>query len=763
MTPSAPLRVLAGSCAMSILGGAALAAPLATPPNAPPPDAQAETGAPPAMTKVIVTSQRREQALQDVPAAVTAIDARELEKRQLGDIKALSANAPSLLISDTPVGKNNMIIGMRGITPTSISSNNDPTVGIYVNGVYYARTAGANAALVDMDAVEVVRGPQGTLFGRNTIGGALNMTTKAPKQTFEGMLTAGVGNYGQRTLTGILNLPLGDATALRLVADGLKHDGYGRSAPLGEQLGDEDRRYVRASLRTKPVRDLLIDLTYDKFSGDAASQVWIVNYFDPAIAARTLAPIAQYVQAGGYTSQAGFNPRNTSDVNNSTATLRWNAGAATLKSITAYRHLATVSGYDLDATPVFVNQLQRYAVSGHQFTQELQLYGNAMEDRLDWIAGAYYFREGLRDSSLVTTPSGANMLGRLNEFDSRQTSASLFGQLTYAVLPQLRATAGARLVRDEREVDYYAPRYLVQGGAMLAGSAGCALAAAGLDQGGCRYVPPALHARYTPWTLGLDYKLPDGTLVYGKLARGFRSGGFQPAGATTAFGYTPFDKEQVLSYEAGSKMELLERRLRLNLAAYVAKYKDIQQITPQFPPGSTTTISSVVNAGDATVKGVELDALLRLADLSVTAGIGLTDPEFENGPFEGLSFVTTAKTTAAVGVDYPLATPLGQLDLHLDYNWRSKVAYFQPVNTNTLPFRPLTAGQIASNTQPAFGLLNAMFTLNLAGDRTRVSLWGKNLGGKYYWARSNSFYIQGYNNQTPGDPRTFGANLQVRF
>ncbi|MFC5549173.1 TonB-dependent receptor [Massilia aerilata] len=763
MIPFAPLRVLAGSCAMSILGGAALAAPPEMAPDAAPSGTQVETDAAPAVPKVIVTSQRREQALQEVPAAVTAIDAKELSRRQIGDIKALSANAPSLLISDTPVGKNNMIIGMRGIAPTSISSNNDPTVGIYVNGVYYARTAGANAAMVDMDAVEVIRGPQGTLFGRNTIGGALNMTTRAPQQAFEGSLTAGVGNFDQRALTGILNLPLGKATALRLVADGLRHEGYGRSAPLGEQLGDEDRRYFRASLRSRPLRDLLVDLTYDKFSSDAASQVWIVNYFDPAIAARTLAPVAQYVQDGGYTSQAGFNPRNTTDVSNSTATLRWNTGPATLKSISAYRHLSTVSGYDLDATPVFVNQLQRYAVSGHQFTQELQVYGNAMEDRLDWIAGAYYFSEGLRDSSLVTTPSGANTLGRLNAFDSRQTSASVFGQLSYAVLPQLRATAGARLVRDEREVDYSTPRYLLQSGTMLAGNAGCALAAAGLDQGGCHYVPPALHARYTPWTLGLDYKLGSDTLVYGKVSRGFRSGGFQPGGATSAFGYAPFDKEQVMSYEAGSKMELLEHRLRLNLAAYLAKYKDIQQITPQFPPGSTTTISSVMNAGDATVKGLELDAVLRLADLSLSAGIGLTDPEFDNGPFKGLTFVTTAKTTAAVGADYPLVTPLGQLDLHLDYNWRSKVAYFQPVNTNTLPFQALTAGQVASNTQPAFGLLNAMATLKLAGDRTRVSLWAKNLAGKYYWARSNSFYIQGYNNQTPGDPRTFGIKLELRF
>jgi len=761
MTHFAKAGLLAGSCAISMIGGAACAAAPteaveqqldAMPPEAPAP-----------MAKVVVTAQRREQALQDVPAAVTAIGAAELANKQIVDVKALSANAPSLLIVDTPVGKNNMIIGMRGITPTSISSNNDPTVGIYINGVYYARTAGANAALVDMESVEVIRGPQGTLFGRNTIGGALNMTTRAPKQEFEGSVRIGAGNFDQRSLGGVLNVPLGDKAAARIVVDALKHDGYGRSATLGQQLGDEDRQYVRASLRVRPTRDLLLDLTWDRFRSDANSQVWIVNYFDPAVAAASLAPIAQYLQTGSYTSHAGFNPANTTDVDNSTATLRWNAGPATFKSISAYRHLDTVSGYDLDATPAFINQLQRYGVSGHQFTQELQVYGSAFSDRLDWIAGAYYFTESLRDSSLVTTPSGAATLGRLNEFDSMQTSSSIFGQLTYAILPNLRATAGARLVKDKRDVDYYAPRYIRETGAQLAGTGGCALAAAGLDQGGCHYVPPTNRSNYTPWTLGLDYKFGDGTLVYGKVSRGFRSGGFQPAGGTSRFAYTPFDKEQVVSYEAGSKMELFARRLRLNLATYLAKYGDIQQIAPHLPPGSSTTVSSVINAGDATVKGLELDAQLRLGQLNLTAGIGLTDPEFDNGPFQGLAFVTTAKETYSLGADYPLATPLGRLDLHLDYNWRSEVMFFQPVNTNALPFRPLNSGQIASNTQAGYGLLNALFTLNLPDTRTRVSLWGKNLGGKYYWARSNSFFLQGYNNQTPGDPRTFGINVDYRF
>lgn len=712
---------------------------------------------------VIVTSQRREQRLQDVPMSVTAISGKELNTLQIADVKGLSAQAPSLLITDTPVGKNNMIIGMRGITPTSISSNNDPTVGIYVNGVYYARTAGANAALVDMDNVEVIRGPQGTLFGRNTIGGALNMSTRAPTKTLEGSASLGYGNYDQKTLSAMLNVPLGDKVALRLVADALKHDGYGRSSTLNQPLGDEDRKYYRASLRANPAQDLQVDLYYDKFRSDANSQVWIVNYFDPAIAAKSLAPIAAYQQSGGYTGAAGFNPANSVDVDNTSATVRWKTDAATFKSITAYRHLESVSGYDLDATPVFVNQLQRYGVSGHQFSQELQAYGDALDERLEWIAGLYYFKEDLLDSSLVTTPSGANTMGRLNAFTSGQTSRSAFGQLTWALAPSLRATAGARYVSDQRRVDYYDPRYIVETGATVAGAAGCALTSAGLDQGGCHYVPPQLKFHYAPWTLGLDYQMDSDTLLYGKISRGFRSGGYQPGGATNVLGYKPFDKEQVLSYEAGAKLMLLDRTLRLNLAAFYAKYDDIQQIAPQIPIGSTTTISSVLNAGKANVKGMELDAQWRLGALKLTGGLGVTEPEFTSGPYKGLPFVTAAKRNATLAADYALPTALGKLNLHGDYNWRSSMIFFEPVNTTPAVFTPLTAGQIASNTQPAYGLLAAMATLELNDKATAISLWGKNLNGTYYWARSNSFYAQGYNNQTPGDPRTYGVTLAHTF
>ncbi|WP_158080998.1 TonB-dependent receptor plug domain-containing protein, partial [Pelomonas sp. KK5] len=240
--------------------------------------------------------------LQDVAAAVTAITAKDLAREQITDVKALSARAPSLLITDTPVGKNNMIIGMRGITPTSISSNNDPTVGIYVNGVYYARSAGANAALVDMQQVEVIRGPQGTLFGRNTIGGALNMSTQRPTDRLERSLQLGLGDYQQRTAQAIVNVPLaGETLAARVVVDHAEHGGYGRTSTLNQELGDENRDYVRATLRLRPTSQWDIDLYLDQFKSRANSQIWTLTYFDPAIAKTApLTGLAPYVTRGGF-------------------------------------------------------------------------------------------------------------------------------------------------------------------------------------------------------------------------------------------------------------------------------------------------------------------------------------------------------------------------------------------------------------------------------------------------------------------------------
>ncbi|WP_144006609.1 TonB-dependent receptor, partial [Pelomonas sp. KK5] len=451
------------------------------------------------------------------------------------------------------------------------------------------------------------------------------------------------------------------------------------------------------------------------------------------------------------------------DVHNQVLTASYTADALTLKSISAYRKIDVISGYDLDATPVFVNQIQRYGVTGDQVSQELQAYGDAVDGRLDWITGLYYFKESLTDSSLVTSPSGSNTLGRLNQFDVDQTSTSFFGQLTWSFTKNLRATAGARAVHDQRGINYYLPRYTVETGAPLAGNGGCALAAPGLDQGGCHYAPPDLKFHYVPWTLGLDYK-PDGrNLIYGKVSNGYRSGGFQPGGAATAGGYLPFDKEQVIAYEAGAKWVGLDNRLRLNVAAYLSKYTDIQQLAPNIPPGSTVTISSVINAGKATVKGLELDSQLRLNGFELSAGLGLMDPKFTSGPYEGQPFVTAAKVTYNLGLDVPVAMALGRLNLHADYNWRSKVSFFVPVNTNTTPFSPLTAGQIASNEQAGYGLLNALASLDITGTRLRVSLWGRNLANQYYKARSNSFYLQGYNTVTPGDPRTLGVTLDYKF
>ena len=735
---------------------AAMAYPACAQTAAPADDGKVET--------IVITATRREDGLQDVPAAVTVIRGAQLTTDQIVDVKSLSARAPSLLITDTPVGKNNMIIGLRGITPTSISSNNDPTVGIYVNGVYYARTAGANAALVDMERVEIIRGPQGTLFGRNTIGGAFNMTTRRPSDKLEGSMSVSLGDYNQLSATGVLNLPLlADTVAARIVVDHQEHGGFGRSTTLNQALSDENRDYIRAALRIRPTQSVDIDLYHDRFTSDSNSQVWVLSYFNPAIAAASLAGLSPHVRSGGFDSGAGFNPRNTVAVRNSAATATWHGPAFTAKSITAYRELDSVTGYDLDATPLFINQIQRYGVAGHQFTQELQAYGNALDERLDWIGGLYYLTENIRDSSLVTQPSGANTLGRLNQFTVDQKSLSAFAQLTYSLSKNLKATLGARSVHDTRGIAYYAPRYLTSNGVQLAGAAGCPLIAAGLDQGGCQYRPSDLKFNYTPWTLGLDYKASRQQLVYGKLSSGYRSGGFQPAGATTAVGYNPFDKEKVVSLEVGSKSMLFDDRLRLNMAAYVSKYSNIQQIAPHIPAGSTVTVSSVFNAGEATVKGLEFDALWRIGKLDVNATLGLMDPEFTSGPYQGLPFVTAAKTTASLGLDYPLALAVGKLTLHADVNWRSKVSFFVPVNTNTTPFAPLTAGQIASNEQAAYGLLNAMATLQVTGTQLRLSVWGRNLTNQYYKARSNSFYLQGYNTLTPGDPRTLGMTVDYRF
>lgn len=717
------------------------------------------------LEEIIVTAQRREQRLQDVPVAVTAFGARELERRQITDVRALTENAPSITFSATPYGNNDLILAIRGVAPGGVLPNVDQAVGTYVDGIYYARPEGSNFAMVDIAAAEVLRGPQGTLFGRNTIGGALNITTNKPTYDFGGSVKLGYGNYNALTGTAVVNLPIvSDKLAARLVYSHVEHEGYGYNPALGSDVADQDDSFVRASVRADITPDVRVDLSFDHYSGSNHQPLWVLNAYQAGLSAAQYAP---YVAApGSRTSYAGYNPVNESEVFDWTGSLTANLGFATLKVISGYRNVDFEGATDLDGTPFPTADVRTFKLLGEQVSQEIQLNGEAFGDRLNWTAGAYYFREEVRNSPITRVPTAVqdNTIRPTNE------SVSLFGQVSYEVLPRLRATVGVRAVTDTRSMVYTPARFAVAAAsstnpeppASAITPAACPFTAIGLNEapGSCLYTPDDIEFKTVPFTVGLDYRLPGDGLLFAKFSKGYRSGGFQQASGTTAAFYTPFDEESVASYEAGAKLTFLENRLRIGLSGYFSTFEDIQQNAIL---SASPVIIAVLNSGTAEIYGGEFEATALLGDLRLNASLGLIHPEFTDGPYKGSEIPTVAKTTYALSADYPVNLDAGRLDLHIDYNYRSEVFFLNTVTiTGTGPV-PLTDFQRRSVSQEGYGLLNAQASFTFANTPITVSVYGKNLGDEYFATRSGSFAASNFNTVVIGAPRTYGMNVSYAF
>jgi iron complex outermembrane receptor protein len=766
MTRSYRIALL-GAAALSFPATALLArpaAPAAAPEPAVPAAAEGKEAA--GLPDLVVTAQRREQRLQDVPVAVTAFGAAELERRQIGDVNALAANVPAVTFTATPYGNNDLILAIRGVAPGGVLPNVDQAVGIYVDGVYYARPEGSNFALVDLASAEVLRGPQGTLFGRNTIAGALNLTTTKPRYDFEGSAKVSYGNYDALGFTGIVNLPIvTDHLASRFVYSHIQHKGYGYNPALHSPVADQNDDFFRGSLRADLTHDLRVDLSFDYYDGVNHQPLWVLAYYQAGLSPANLAP---YVAAPrSRISMAGINPLNHSKVYDATATITASLGAATFKSITAYRNINFQGASDQDATPIPNADVRTFTLRGDQVTQELQLLGKAF-GRLDWVVGAYYFREQIHNSPI----SRVGTLIQDNSINPTNESMSVFAQLTYEILPRLRLTGGVRRVHDARRMLYTPARYSVAAAfASVAEAppsaitpAACPFTAIGLNQappGGCMYHPPDIAFNYTPFTVGLDYRLGEGGLVYAKYSKGFRSGGFQQASGTTAIFYTPFREEKVGSWEVGTKLSLLDNRLRLGASAYYSKYSNIQQnAVLQASP----VVIATLNAGEAEIYGGEFEATALIGRLRLNGSLGLIHPKFTKGPFVGSEVPTVAHTTFSLGADLPLDIQgAGKLTLHADYNHQSKVFFLNTARvtaTGTLPYSPF---QIASVTQQGYGLLNAQVSFELKAVPLTLAVYGKNLTDEYYAGRSGSFYGANYNSIVIGAPRTYGVSATYRF
>ena len=742
---------------------------------------QRESGASEILEELVVTARRREEGLQNAPIAISAYTGETLEYRGVTKLDEITRFVPNLTIENNPSfggASNSAAIYIRGIGQKEFLPTSEPGVGLYVDGVYIARSVGAILDLIDIERLEVLRGPQGTLFGRNTIGGAINITTVTPEpgDEFGGEIGAAYGTDDRINLRGALNIPMGDTLAARVSVASFQQDGYVDRSD-GIDLGDDDTITGRLAVAWRPSDrlslDFRLDATRDKENGPAMELLGIdftdLSQLNGLVAAvpppmafvhniTTAAvgpgqPCAATDAAGNgitsnpnspncydnrYVGKDGKNDgtapaRSESDVLGLSADISYEINDnLTLRSITAWRDLDSEFARDGDHSPHRISQFQD-TLEQTQFTQELQLLGTY--ERMNWIAGIYYFAEdGDNENTLDFTISNFRSGGG---FDNKSMAA--FAQLTYDFTDQLHLTVGGRYTDESKKFhpdqviyqNYYAGISQV----LPPGHPLAALDAPFL-QAGTRILPDLEKEleinEFTPM-VNLSYDFADNIMAYATYSEGFKSGGFTqrvfppvippftaPPGTPDIDLIPTYDPEFVDVYELGFKSTLLDGRMRFNGAIFHTDYDDLQvQVFDSVAPVTE-------NIGSASIDGVELemqtapgDGWLVEASLSwLDAGydeIGTdltligSDNEFERVP----------EWASSVGVSKEfMLNEMGSLVVRVDWSYRDDT-YNDAYNTEILK-------------TDAYHLWDASVRWTNTQEDLSVILSGRNLGDEEF-------------------------------
>ncbi|RJF94168.1 TonB-dependent receptor [Sphingomonas cavernae] len=688
------------------------------------------------LEEIVVTAQKREESLQDTPISIAAFTADDLENKGISGLVDLRANVPNLQLTPHPNSAATTQIFMRGVGLSDDQITQDGGVAVYMDGVYVARSQGQALEVAELERVEVLRGPQGTLYGRNATGGAINFITKKPELgefRFKGQFT--LGNYDNRRVKASVNVALGETLAARFSYMVAKQDGFiDNPGTIVERWGDKDRQAMRADVLWQPSDAFNLRYSYDRSEIEDTPIYVALSPLHPRTIPRPDAgsPLVRDVVPNDVTSQGH------------SLIAEWNASdSILLRSITGYRKLDNFQNQDYltGAVGPFPLQKNSSRAKQDQWSQELQLIGDALDRQLEYVVGGYWFsEEGDNFSNSFSPPT------RTRSFTTttiKNESWAVFGQATYspeALDRRLHVTIGARQSWDQREATL-ARQTQVNNGPIVP--------VPGIGDGNRKFKD------FSP-SFVLAYDVAENANVYGKVVKGYKSGGYNTRASSIARFNQGFDSETLWSYELGMKSQWLDNTVRFNAAAFVSKYEDIQ-INVQSDP-TNIRITDVLNAGKATVKGVEVDVTLAPVR-SVRLGInyGYLDAQYDevidaagNDVSANYRFTNAPKHTLALDFNYDLPElPIGQVSANVNYTMQS----------DKFTSSTITGGKYIIGD---YGLLNAR--LNLAEipgvDGVRLGLWGRNL-------TNTDYYIMQFNIGRPGalfgEPRTYGVDLSFDF
>lgn len=738
--------------------------------------------------EIVVTAQRREERLQSVPISITAFDQESLEERDVKELPDLARFTPGLTIdagARTSGASSASSIYIRGVGQSDFFASAEPGVGIYIDGVYFGRTQGSILDVLDVSRVEVLRGPQGTLFGRNTIGGAISVISAEPDSVFGGSVSGSLGRFDQRDFRLSVTGPLAEGFDARLAVSSRNRKGYAHSEISGQSFGDTDSQSARLSFLITPASNVTLtiaaDITSQREAGrfqqlvavDTSTQV--LSLYNPLVAEPTgLGPLDETWIRSGYTNSSVGDDYSNLDTYGVSATLDWQlSDSIGLTSISAYRRLKSDSVSDSDGTP-FPFTSTDLNVDQDQFSQELRLGGTA-GTRLNWMVGGYFFQEDVREDLVQLLFSGLyNALeaypGRFGptpfggagnpynayldadveqQFIHDNQSWAGFGQATYSLNDVLDLTIGLRYTEEDKVV--VAQSRLINTNQTIL-PAGTTL--------------PMHWSAFTP-KASIEFQPTEAFLAYASLAKGFKSGGVNPR-PQSLDEFTAYDPEEVLTYEVGIKSDWLNRRLRINAATYLSDYSNLQFLyriaageSSACPATQTAGCHVAANATKAKIWGAEAEITAKPVDgLDLFAGLNWTRNEFtEVDPLLIASGQISTQTklpktpewTINVGAQYSVTLDSDwQFTVRGDYAWRG-AAFNDFENTAVVA-------------QPGYGLLSGRIAIVVPGGDWDFSLSGENLTDEYYYTGGvSNLDSLGVAVVGVAPPRTWTLSVRHRF
>ncbi len=734
-----------------------------------------------ALEEIVVTATRREERLQDVATSATVYSADDLQALRVLQPLDLAQQTPGMLAKYGPNGLATVGFYVRGVGINDFTGTVDPSVGVYVDEVFQPTPDMLNFAVHDIAQVEVLRGPQGTLYGRNSTGGAINFITARPTAEFEGFARVGYGSYETFTAAGAVSGPLADTLRGRLSVSAINapsSDGYAFNRFTNNELGKVDSLAARGQIEWLPSDDFTLRLTYNY--GDSKSELPLLQHVgtrDPANLGAICAPvIAGRVDEGAcvdllgyfdddddiYDGAANVDPVLDLRSDDVTLTMNWKLGSVTLTSISGYADFSKRQSQDIDASPNVVADNFTFN-DVENFSQEIRLTSDD-SFKWPWIVGVNYAETDIDwfqtiDLSQLAIPTSNGAVQKTEAW-------ALFGQMTIPLSDTFDFIGGLRFTNETR--DWTGATFVGTFGSLDEALASGAprlsqlpLPAGDPNQGGPLDFPTSVDEEKIDFSAVLRYRPSEDAMYYVSVSEAFRSGGYSSAVIFSQAALEPYDSETLRSYEVGMKLSLAENRVRFNTSAFFYDFEDFQATFVR----ATEASARLQNAGDVEIYGLEASLdWMPIANLTLSAGLSLLDseivktdvvlPPLDGGPeatIEGneIPNAPSVSFNGRIRYQWPVGGTLAAA-IQTDFNYVDE-HFLEPNNREYLA-------------EGGYFVANARLSLLSQDDRWAVSAWVKNIGDEEYRTAAQDLALAlGFSEIVVGVPTTWGLEFEYRF